>query len=151
MKVQRKGEILSEPVSIHLTFCFPIPVSWPKYKQELAKQGKIRHTSKPDTDNLEKFYMDCLSKIVIKDDSYVDMIISRKIYSTNPKTVIKIFREAYVPEIFYSEGTSNVDGDNLSRASSILDRQKNTTPISPQSSRAKRKKMSVAQLHFCGG
>lgn len=146
--MQHRGNVISDAVYIHIVFCFAIPSSWPKHKQELAKAGHIRHTSKPDTDNLQKFYMDCLSNIILKDDAQVDMVFCKKIYSTNPKTVIKIFKGTYAPEIFLTEGTSNVDGDELSRASSILDRPKNTNSILAESPNAKRKKMSVAQLHF---
>jgi len=44
-------------------------------------------TSKPDLDNAEKFVLDCLKGIVIKDDSLLSLACSVKVYG-EPKTMI---------------------------------------------------------------
>lgn len=96
VKKQYSGECFKGPV--HLEFCFymPIPKSWSKKKQ--AKVLSAAHTNKPDTTNLQKFAEDCLKGIVFEDDKQVWSILSQKVYSDNPRTVI------YVLEINSSSG-----------------------------------------------
>ena len=52
--------------------------------------GRISHMKKPDIDNLQKFVLDCLNEIVIRDDSQVVEIRARKVYSMKPGTLIRI-------------------------------------------------------------
>lgn len=46
--------------------------------------------SKPDLDNLEKFILDCGNGVLWRDDCQIVSLSSKKFYSQNPKTVIKI-------------------------------------------------------------
>jgi len=44
------------------------------------------HTTKPDIDNLEKFYYDACVKVgIMKDDSQICRISSFKVYDINPR------------------------------------------------------------------
>lgn len=47
-------------------------------------------TSKPDLDNLIKFYLDCGNGILWLDDRFIGQLTSSKWYDTEPRTVIKL-------------------------------------------------------------
>lgn len=88
---QFSGKPLECAVMIEMVFFMPIPISLSKKKKEKMENGEILHDKKPDIDNLQKFVLDCLNKIVIRDDSQVIEIIARKRYSFSPKTIINIY------------------------------------------------------------
>lgn len=71
---------LTGPVSLSVTAAFSIPVSWPKWKRDLACWGRLRHTIKPDSDNLAKIVQDALNGIVWADDAQVVDLVIRKDY-----------------------------------------------------------------------
>jgi len=81
---------LEDPIKISMFFYMPIPKSTYASKKKLMERGWIRHTKKPDLDNLVKFVKDCLNGIVYRDDSQVFSIQAEKIYSNDPKTEIYI-------------------------------------------------------------
>jgi Holliday junction resolvase RusA-like endonuclease len=122
LKSMYRGEIIKGAVTIFLYFCFPVPKSWPKEKREAALRGEVPHTKKPDLDNLEKFYLDCLSKVIIEDDRMISFGASKKTYSHNPKTVIKIFRGDYVPEVFFANRFNSNDAHSIRYLEAIPDR-----------------------------
>ena len=68
----------------------PIPKSLSEAKKNAKLWGLIKHTAKPDLDNLEKFYLDCLTGIIFSDDSQVVQLSSKKLYSNHPRTEIYI-------------------------------------------------------------
>ena len=75
------------PVSLDFTFFMPIPKSTSKKKkQELLLRC---HTKKPDLDNLIKFYCDVSTVALFYDDSQVYNINAIKLYSDEPRTIIK--------------------------------------------------------------
>jgi len=76
--------------SIKFEFYMPIPQSWSEKKRQNAHLQKIPHTVKPDIDNLSKFYLDCMNKIIYHDDSQITNLLAQKSYSLVPKTVILI-------------------------------------------------------------
>jgi len=83
---------LSCPVTISLSFQFPVPSNWPKYKIR-ALQGKqitFYHTKKPDLDNCIKFVLDCLNRWMWLDDKQVVLIHAFKVYGIEPKTSVLI-------------------------------------------------------------
>lgn len=45
------------------------------------KNRSIHHLKRPDLDNLNKFFIDCLKGIVIKDDSQVFEVKAKKVYA----------------------------------------------------------------------
>lgn len=57
---------------------------------DLIKNDDIPHTQKPDKDNLEKYSLDCMSKIIFADDCQVYGGELFKYWSMNPRTEIQI-------------------------------------------------------------
>lgn len=80
------------PVNPRISFKFfmPIPKSLVKKDREDAEQEILKHTKKPDVDNLIKLYLDVLTSLVIGDDNCVSLGRAVKLYSTNPRTEIFI-------------------------------------------------------------
>jgi Holliday junction resolvase RusA-like endonuclease len=75
---------------VYLTFYMPIRESEPNSKRMAKLWNVENHISKPDLDNLEKFYLDCGSGILFPDDRFINAIGKRKTYSENPRTEIEI-------------------------------------------------------------
>lgn len=71
------------PVRINFIAVFPIPVAWPLWKREAAKNGVVYPTVKPDSDNIEKSIKDGCNKIVWIDDSYAVSGSKDKIYAND--------------------------------------------------------------------
>jgi Holliday junction resolvase RusA-like endonuclease len=69
---------------LSLVFHMPIPKSWSQKKRAQAISGEIKHTSKPDLDNLIKAIKDGLNGIVWVDDAQVVRVVAEKKYSENP-------------------------------------------------------------------
>lgn len=79
------------PVSIRVTFYFPIPTSYPKWKKEIMKGECWPHTTVPDCDNILKLVMDSMTKLGFwKDDRYVFAPDASKFYSENPRTDVEV-------------------------------------------------------------
>lgn len=81
------------PIAMGLTFIMPIPKGWPQYKiRDVGRGVNFYHFSKPDSDNLVKFVMDCLEGICYKNDSQIATMDPApvKIYGFEPKTIIRI-------------------------------------------------------------
>jgi Holliday junction resolvase RusA-like endonuclease len=83
-----KGEPISGPVMLDLTFYIPMPESWSEKKKQ-RMDGK-HHISKPDRDNLEKGVSDSFNKIIWKDDGQVCDGPIRKFYSRTGRIEIEI-------------------------------------------------------------
>lgn len=75
-------------ISVEIAFHMPIPSSWSQ-KRLKSVLGKPHHV-KPDVDNLEKFYLDCMNKIVYPDDCQISQLYCKKIYSDKPRVMINI-------------------------------------------------------------
>lgn len=90
IKSQFREDPLPIPLSISLTFFMPIPKSLSSLKKRQMANGVIAHIKRPDIDNLQKFVLDCLNKIVFEDDSQVCEIFAKKIYSSQPGTLIRL-------------------------------------------------------------
>lgn len=69
------------PVEMSLVIVMPIPKSWPNWKRELALQGKVMPTTKPDQDNCIKAAKDGMNGVVWVDDCQVVSTISAKVYA----------------------------------------------------------------------
>ena len=54
------------------------------------KKPNVHAVCKPDIDNLVKFYLDALNRIVWEDDKQIISLHASKTYSDSPKTVITI-------------------------------------------------------------
>lgn len=68
----------------------PIPASWSKKRQEAARSGAERPTSKPDFDNYAKT-VDALNLVVWVDDGQVVDGRVRKFYSDKPGIKITVY------------------------------------------------------------
>lgn len=78
------------PLKVRCSFEMPIPKGSSKKKTQAMIEEQIRHTKKPDVDNLIKFSCDCLNGVVFKDDSQIILLVGEKFYSEIPKTLIMI-------------------------------------------------------------
>lgn len=75
---------------LFLRFYMPIPRSMKKKPREFAEQEKLRHASKPDVDNMVKYYLDVMKGVLIKDDNAVKLLGALKLYSPHPRIEIEI-------------------------------------------------------------
>lgn len=82
---------LSGPVHAVITFFYPIPTSFSKFKKEKARKGEIAPVVKPDIDNCVKGIFDALNKIAWNDDNQVVSTNASKVYSDQPRIEIRIF------------------------------------------------------------
>lgn len=91
IKSQYREQPIKAPVSLDITFYMPIPKSTSKRKKRQMLNGVCFHMVKPDIDNLSKFLLDCLNEIVFEDDAQVIELRTKKVYSENPGTLVRIF------------------------------------------------------------
>lgn len=91
IRSQYREKPLCCAVSVDITFFLPVPKNTSKPKTREMLNGKLHHIHKPDIDNLQKFVLDCLNGLVIEDDRNVIEIRARKLYSTKPGTLVRIF------------------------------------------------------------
>ncbi|MFA6167773.1 MAG: RusA family crossover junction endodeoxyribonuclease [Gemmatimonadaceae bacterium] len=59
------------PLTILVLATFVVPKSWSKKKRAAALAGTLRHTSKPDADNVLKLVKDALNMVAYTDDSAI--------------------------------------------------------------------------------
>ena len=77
--------------SLKFSFFMPIPKSWSNKKKK--ESYGAHHTSKPDIDNLIKWYMDVLQNALYEDDKQVHTITAEKRYineGEEPRTEIEV-------------------------------------------------------------
>jgi Holliday junction resolvase RusA-like endonuclease len=99
---------ITTPVAVVTLFFMPIPKSTSGIRRRQMLSGLIQHDKRPDVDNLQKFVLDCLHKLVIQDDSQIVDLRGRKIYATKPGTIIRIVPYDQVKEL-QSEDISRTD------------------------------------------
>lgn len=87
---QYKGELIEGALVIRMEFHMPIPESTSKKLRAKMLETYFPHIKRPDCTNLQKYSEDCLIGLVIKDDSLVTHISSRKFYAEKPQTVISV-------------------------------------------------------------
>lgn len=88
MQAMRGKKMLTGPISIRVTAYFPIPKSFTKTKKEQAISGALRHTKKPDWDNVGKIVSDALNGVVYPDDAVIaDATVSKR-YGVEPRVVV---------------------------------------------------------------
>lgn len=83
---------------VSFIFHMPIPKFMLASKKKYARLNQLKHTSKPDVDNLIKLYFDCINDIAIQDDSKASIGFAVKFYSEDPKTIIYIKETSEVIE-----------------------------------------------------
>lgn len=89
---QNGDNMLQGPLAAEIVGTFPIPKSASKKQVQLMLDGEIKHTKKPDCDNMAKIVLDALNGIAFEDDSQVVELSIKKEYGLNPKTQIKLRR-----------------------------------------------------------
>jgi Holliday junction resolvase RusA-like endonuclease len=85
---QVKGPPLKGPLFLQCNCYFEIPNSWSKKRRQNAIEGKELHQSKPDIDNLLKFYADCLTDIAYDDDRQIVSVNTNKYYAEESYTLL---------------------------------------------------------------
>ena len=86
------GPILFEdnPLKVQITAYFPIPTRTPKSLRHKMLCGEVRHTSKPDSDNVAKSVLDALNCVAFRDDSQVCELSVSKFYDDDPRVEVAI-------------------------------------------------------------
>lgn len=97
--------VCGESFQCTLHFYLPVPKSDSQRLRNEKLWGVIPHITKPDTDNLAKFYLDCGNTILYKDDCSIPVLSAKKYYSENPRTVINIMP---VKKVHYNSQTEMV-------------------------------------------
>lgn len=80
----------AEPLYVEMTFHTPVPKSWSQKLRKLVLENQTPDPTRKDTDNLSKFYLDCMNDLVYADDRLVTDFIAKKRYSEHPRTEIFI-------------------------------------------------------------
>lgn len=82
--------LITKEIKLTIDVYRKIPKSFSKKRHQLALNGELRPTTKPDIDNLAKGIKDGLSKVLWHDDSQVIELVARKWYSDNPRAVVTV-------------------------------------------------------------
>ena len=80
----------SKVFSVQFLFFLPVNQSDSVVARNKKLWGMTRASTKPDYDNLEKFYLDCANGILWDDDSTVVQAKAMKLYSEEPRVEIVI-------------------------------------------------------------
>lgn len=78
------------PVAVSMLFHCPVLSKSTKEERNWQLWGLTANQIKMDLDNLAKLYLDCLIGIAYVDDRQVVVLNTKKVYSLNPRTEIKI-------------------------------------------------------------
>lgn len=81
---------LDGPLRMEMRVVVPIPMSWPKKKQEAARAGALLPVSKPDWDNFGKV-VDAGNLVLWVDDSQIVKGTVEKSYGDKPGMWIRIW------------------------------------------------------------
>lgn len=95
--VMKSRAPLRGPLLVTFFLHMPIPASL-SVKKQVALNGKP-HVKKPDASNVVKAVEDALNGIVWHDDSQIAHLTARKVYSLEPRVVVR------VSEVFDLEAT----------------------------------------------
>lgn len=80
----------TKPLEVVIVCNYKIPKSFTKKKRELAINGYIYPTVKPDVDNIVKAILDSMNGIVYEDDKQVIHCDVYKFYDDNPRTIVTV-------------------------------------------------------------
>lgn len=79
--------VVNGPIAVEMWFYFKFPK---KTNQTTLK--RVFKETKPDIDNLSKFYLDAMNKLIFEDDAQVVEINCKKYYYHEEKTIICVRR-----------------------------------------------------------
>ena len=88
--IEEHGELFVGPIEVKLVFQMPIPKGFPKRALKQIEEGTLKHTKKPDIDNLGKAVLDALNGIAFEDDSHITKLTLVKRYSQYPGITMTI-------------------------------------------------------------
>lgn len=83
-------QMSANPIEIVINCYFIAPKSTAKKKKIMMLNNEIKHTKKPDIDNLIKAIFDGLNKIAFNDDSQIISIKATKNYAEQPRVEVEI-------------------------------------------------------------
>lgn len=83
-------KLITEDIKLTIDVYRKIPKSFSKKRHQMALNGEIRPTTKPDIDNLVKGIKDGLSKVLWHDDNQIIELVARKWYSDNPRAEVTV-------------------------------------------------------------
>tara|TARA_R110000868_G_scaffold74752_5_gene216287 strand:+ start:368 stop:787 length:420 start_codon:yes stop_codon:yes gene_type:complete len=89
-KAMGKSKPLTCPIDLAVYFDLPIPKSWSAPKRKFAEEDFIKHTTRPDADNLLKSIKDGCNGVLWLDDSQVWKVMACKSYGTVPRATVQI-------------------------------------------------------------
>lgn len=78
------------PVVMKVMAHFEVPASWAEHHRQAALLGVIRHTRKPDGDNILKALADALNGIAYADDKQIVRFEVEKRYGPRAFTVVTV-------------------------------------------------------------
>lgn len=85
------------PIEISVTAYCGIPKSFSKSKRQMAINGFLRPTKKPDIDNILKIIADSLNTVAWRDDAQLVAATVRKFYSETPRVEAFIRAQGSIP------------------------------------------------------
>ena len=80
---------------VTIILCMPIPASTTKKRKRYMLDGLIRHTKRPDVDNLGKAVIDALNGVAWDDDSQITHLHVEKKYSDHPCVWLHIREDVF--------------------------------------------------------
>lgn len=78
------------PLEVLVNFYMPIPKRASKIMRSHMQNGYIKHTKKPDVDNLTKALLDALNGIAFADDAQIVRLSAQKMYGEVPRIELLI-------------------------------------------------------------
>ena len=84
------GELFVGPIEVKLVFQMPVPKGYPKRAIKQIEEGSLKHTKRPDLDNMAKAILDALNEVAFTDDSHITKLTLVKRYSFFPGTTMTI-------------------------------------------------------------
>ena len=90
LKAYAPAEVLYGPLEVTINFFMPIPKSTSKRMRAQMLNGKVMHMKRPDLDNLAYAVTNAAKGIIYDDDSQIVAEIHRKMYSEDPRIVMKV-------------------------------------------------------------
>lgn len=87
---QNGNRILDGALEVEIVGTFPVPQSASRKQAQQMLDGNIKHTKKPDCDNMAKIVLDALNNVAYHDDSQIIDLRIKKQYGSNPNVSIRI-------------------------------------------------------------
>lgn len=79
-----------QPLEVNIVFYMPIPKGYSKKQKAEILSGRLKHTKKPDIDNLIKSVLDALNGLAYADDSQIIKVTAVKRYAETGSTELTI-------------------------------------------------------------